>query len=220
MTQVSFPNILETSSLEENKTCIICLDTSVPLLHKAKMFNCNCAIYFHEECWNLFILHRNEVRPVCPLCRKTLVENIQNNVSYIIRFVSAIYPKLIHLANMLLLAGILLSQVMYVIGLIKISPSDTYFTEAVVISVSVIVEMCLFFMFCIVCERCLPKRLENIIIYIVNFYNCFLCVYMHIAVYSHKLDNHIFIFIGTYILLLEFYAIMIIFLVIMIVQLI
>jgi len=193
--------------------CCICLDEKSPLINKNTMFGCNCNLYYHEHCWKSFVESSPNV--MCPYCRKEMLN----------RQPSWQLPHYVNIATTILLSCIMYgSFILFIVGLSQISTKDDYFTEVVVISVS----MCsmVFFSILFAClETYFPdwwqrigKKISHVYVVVMNFYNVFLVVYMHVSVYKGHLNNYIFTLVATCMFLSLLYGMVIVLVIFVLIQ--
>lgn len=67
--------VKETSNIETNETCLICLSGVCKIQHPVIKIKCGCKVYYMcEQCFISYIVAELEqkINPTCPFCRKVL----------------------------------------------------------------------------------------------------------------------------------------------------
>jgi hypothetical protein len=168
--------------------CVICLENADifnPLTHKASHFGCNCLIYFHDICWSTFLETDNK----CPYCR--LIAPITPQRATLYSFVQKY-------SIFLLFSQILISPacVLYTIGIVDINPTDTHFSEIVIVVSTVYLDFLLTFI--VDCNTSLLRYNFLRKLYIVfNFFKIVILVFSIIIVTIGHLNDHKYILYGT-----------------------
>lgn len=67
-------------SISDANRCVICIGTNFPgdisKFKRSSVFNCQCEIYFHEECWNSYLKGGGSS---CPYCRNNIIIPVQQD---------------------------------------------------------------------------------------------------------------------------------------------
>jgi len=173
--------------------CVICLENenSVnPLNNKASYFNCSCCIYFHKDCWEIFINTQNK----CPYCR-------------IIAPAPALAPvpepspalALIKKYNIfLLLTQILISSscVLNTVGLVELKRSDNYISEIIIITSVIYLDFLFIFILDCNTNLFLYDLFRKVFIGF-NLYKIIILIFSIIVICLGYLNNNRHILYGT-----------------------
>jgi hypothetical protein len=177
--------------------CVICLENSYtnnPLIHKSSDFGCNCKVYFHNNCWILYLNRDNK----CPYCRiirplpyNLPNENPQPDPSFLYR--------LVRKYNIfLLLAQILIAPccVLYTIGLTELHYSDSHFLDIIVISSTAFFD----FIICLITDcntsLLLNNKFRKLFLFF-NVYKFLMCIVSVIMLGLGELNKYEYTIYGT-----------------------
>jgi hypothetical protein len=169
--------------------CAICLEAMPASARKTEMFGCNCQVYFHQKCWELFC---ESTEPFCPYCRATLVVPGEQEG---VHTQPARNPFNGINGWLLIFLGCCISMFSgcFVVGLTQVSLDDEYAMSVIITSVSVLFVV-LLSMVCF--QVCSP---DSIMFYVYLLRACIFClfIYVQFVLYQHRLDDHIITLVGA-----------------------
>lgn len=183
--------------LIENQECVICLDNQGEILRKNGEFGCNCAIYFHQDCWNTF---QSKKPVICPFCKKVVAEDVHAVViEEHARSMREQFVKLfLYISVFLVIVVFFASYILYLVGAILLSPKAENYGGIMHICVGTFClwSLVLLIGFLIIYENSYPwmRRLNNwstrIIQPITNAYSLILGVFGQIRLWKGEFDDH------------------------------
>ena len=166
-------------------TCIICLQDDGVKIQKNKEFGCNCPLYFHQECWNLFCANGNLQ---CPLCRKKIKYSP---------------PIFIRIFTITLYISLSSCFILYITSALLLSPEVENYHNIMHICIG-FPSLWIFAFFCTSLE--LGYRCLKYIQIICNIYSLVLFVLVQIYMYEGWFNDHVLILTTSIINVITYYC--------------
>jgi uncharacterized Zn-finger protein len=180
----------------EDSVCVICLNAGgEELVRKNRDFSCECAIYFHSNCWEEF---RQNGGVSCPYCRNNLV--IVPNFSVCDAMIIVLFY-----------IGIITSFVLFISGAAMLSPSEQNYNNIIHICIGFpslwifnVVSSFLSFRYQ---DTACGKIFKAYAVFFGSTYSCIIFIFLQVYLYSGKLNNHNVIFAGAISTTVTYYGI-------------